>query len=78
MKAAVLTDVRQIVSDILNVDPSLVGEESGPDSIESWDSLQHLNIVLALEQKFGISLTPADIQGMTSVRTLVDIVERAV
>jgi acyl carrier protein len=28
-----------------------------PDTVEAWDSLKHLNLVLALEEQFGVSLT---------------------
>jgi acyl carrier protein len=34
-----------------------INEDASPDTIEKWDSLHHMNLVLALEEAFGIELT---------------------
>jgi acyl carrier protein len=44
-----------------------VKPESSPDTISTWDSLQHLNLVLALEQEFRIEFTPEEIEQILSV-----------
>jgi len=36
---------------------SAIGDDASPDTIENWDSLRHMNLVLALEEEFGIELT---------------------
>jgi acyl carrier protein len=41
--------------------------ESSPDNITSWDSLQHLNLVLALEQEFQVQFSPEEIEEILSV-----------
>ena len=33
-----------------------IDENWGPDNIDEWDSLNHLNLVLSIEQEFNISL----------------------
>ena len=35
-------------------DAEEINEESSPDTIESWDSLRHMNIVIALEEEFNV------------------------
>jgi len=67
--------VRQIVADILDVDVNAVSLASSPDTIESWDSMQHLNLVLALEQTFGVTFVPEEIETMTTVGRIVDVVD---
>ena len=47
----------QVVATIFNVDPSSITEDSSVDTIEQWDSLNHLKLVLALEQEFDVSFT---------------------
>jgi acyl carrier protein len=44
-----------------------VKPESSPDTIANWDSLQHLNLVLALEQEFNVQFTPEEIEQILSV-----------
>jgi len=48
---------------------------SSPDSIETWDSIQHLNFVLALEEKFGLQLSPEEMEQMRSVGEAAKVVQ---
>ncbi len=47
---------------------------SSPDTIAAWDSMQHLNLVLGLEQHFGIAFEPEEIEQMLSVELIADLV----
>ena len=71
-----LTDqVCQIAADIFNVEPADLGPETSGASIDSWDSMQHLNLVLALEQEFGVALGPEEIEAMTTIAAIVEVIE---
>ena len=50
-------DLRQVMADIFGVAAETVNEDSSIDTLPDWDSLRHLNLILALEQKFQISFT---------------------
>jgi len=76
MTASVLDRVRQIISDVFAVDMNSVTAETHADSIAAWDSMAHLNLVLSLEQDFGISFTPEQISELTSVKVIVKQVEQ--
>jgi acyl carrier protein len=49
--------LRQVLADVLDLEVSEISETASVDTIEKWDSLKHLNLVLALEEKFGVTLT---------------------
>ncbi|MGA8270729.1 MAG: hypothetical protein WB919_04160, partial [Candidatus Sulfotelmatobacter sp.] len=49
--STILDTVRQVASDIFAVRVESIGLDSSPATIEAWDSMQHLNLVLALEEK---------------------------
>ena len=49
--------LHQVMSDILLIDPESINDDTSVDTVETWDSLKHLNLVLALEEKFDISFT---------------------
>jgi acyl carrier protein len=68
--------VRNVASDIFRVPADKITAESSPETIESWDSMQHLNLVLAVEEKFGVQLEPEDIEQMKSVGAVAELVER--
>lgn len=65
--------VRQIVADLFNLPLEQITPAASPDTIVMWDSLQHLNLVLALEQEFGLQFTPEEIEQMLSVDLIVDL-----
>jgi len=53
----------------------IITAASSPETIETWDSIQHLNLVLALEEKFGLQLSPEEIEQMKSVGEVIKLVE---
>lgn len=72
---ATFEDVRAIAADIFQVAARRITLQSSPDTIESWDSLQHLNLILALEQSFGLEFEPEEIERMTSIGAILAILE---
>lgn len=50
-------ELKQVLSDIFNIPRDSVGEQTSIDTVETWDSLKHLELVLALEQKFNVTFT---------------------
>ena len=66
-----LERTRTITADIFGVPVDQVSPQSSPDTIETWDSINHLNLVLALEQEFGIQFTPEEIEQLLSVELIV-------
>ena len=69
--------VCRIVSELFEVPDGNLSVDSSPDTIERWDSIGHLNLVLALEQEFGIRFSPDQIEQMTGVGAIVTILQRA-
>jgi len=52
--------IKKVMSKVFNVDESSVGPNSSPDTIENWDSLKHMQLILALEEEFKIEFTPEE------------------
>lgn len=65
--------VRQIAADVFNLPLARVTRETSPDSVGNWDSVQHLNFVLALEAALSIELEPEDIERIRSVGSAIDV-----
>jgi len=68
--------VREIVADIFSVSAETVVSTSSPESIEKWDSMSHLNLVLSLEQGFGVAFTPDEIPELISVQAICEKVKQ--
>lgn len=73
--ATILRRVQLIAADIFGVPAESVTPSSSPDSIESWDSLNHLNLVLALEQELNIQFSPEEIEQLLSIELIASLVE---
>lgn len=76
MTASTFEQVRNIASDIFGIPAEKITAESSPETIENWDSMQHLNLVLAIEEKFGMQLEPEDIEQMKNVGAVATLVEK--
>jgi acyl carrier protein len=72
-----LERVRRIVADVFNVPIESILPESSPDNIEAWDSLHHLDLVLALEE-FGTQFTPEEIEQLLSVDLIASLLAEKV
>lgn len=71
MNVAIVSRVKRIMSDIFSVPVERITLESSPDTIDAWDSLQHLNLMLALEQEFGLKIAPEEMERLVSVHDMV-------
>lgn len=74
MPESVEARVRRVAADVFNVPPDQITRDTSPQTIDSWDSVQHLNLVLALEQELGVSIAPEEIDKMLSIGAVVDLV----
>lgn len=70
-----LEPVRMAAADVFGVDPKTITASTTPEQIETWDSVQHLNLVMALETTFGIEFEPEEIDQMKSIGDIASLVE---
>jgi acyl carrier protein len=66
------------MAQIFNVDIDAITQESSPESIERWDSLKHMQLILALEDEFEVTFSDDDIPNLLSTRAIEDNVRRLV
>lgn len=62
--------LRDILADTLEISPEEVTPELSAESVESWDSFRHLQLMLALEGEYGIQFDPGQIPDLTSVAAI--------
>ena len=58
--------IKRIMSNIFNIDVESINGDSSPDSIESWDSFNQMNLIVSLEEEFDIELDDNEILEMVS------------
>lgn len=67
--------VKQVMASVLEVDKAVIGDEASMDTIEGWDSLKQMNLVLALEESFGVTIPDDDAGNATSFKLIVLVLQ---
>ena len=53
-----------------------VADATVADDIDGWDSLEHIDLIIAVERRFGIKFTMGEVNGMKNVGEMADIILR--
>ena len=64
--------VEEMVATMFNEPIDAIHLDSSSATIENWDSMGSLMLVLELEQEFGVQFSPEDVEGLSDVRSIVD------
>ncbi len=67
--------LRQLLADAFEVSRDQLTADATQQTIESWDSLHHLQMVMALEQHYGMQIPSERIPEIKSVADIIQIVE---
>ena len=65
--------IKQIMSQVFNIDAQEITEDSTQDTIGNWDSLRHMSLVMALEEEFGLELDENQIIEMMSFKLIINV-----
>ncbi len=68
----ILNQVTQVFIDTLDEDNITLTESTSADDVEGWDSLTHVQLVVAVEKKFKIRFAAKEIQSWKNVGELVN------
>lgn len=70
----VFIKLNEIFQEVFDDEEIEVTETTTSDDIEDWDSLEHINLIAAIEQEFDIKFTMAQVVEMKDVGEMVDII----
>ena len=59
--------IKQIMANVFSIDVASIEDDASPDIIINWDSLNHMNFVVALEEEFDIRFTDDEIAEMLNL-----------
>ena len=70
--------LNEVFRDVFDDDTIEVNDQTTSRDIEDWDSLEHINLVVEIENQFGMKFTMGEVHEMKNVGEMVDIIiERA-
>jgi acyl carrier protein len=62
--------IKEIMSVVLKVSITELDENSSPTTIPNWDSLGHMNLIVALEEEFGVQFDDEDMLNLLNYKLL--------
>lgn len=65
--------LRVVVAGVFEIAADEVTDDLGPATFGQWGSLQHIQLVAAVEQAYGIQLSPREIRSFSTVAELSDL-----
>lgn len=66
-----------VMAAVFEVPESEINEDTSTDTLENWDSLRHLNLILALEEEFGISIPDEEVGDMVNYKIIYHVLNEA-
>ena len=67
--------LKAILGTVFGLPADEVGDETGPENVALWDSLNHLRLITEIEKTFGIRLSMKEVRAMVSYARIREIVE---
>lgn len=59
-----MSDIRErcakVLAEVMELDSTDVADDASPDTLDQWDSLTHVGLVLNLEKEFDIKISPEE------------------
>jgi len=74
----IMAQVQEVFRDELELDDLVLENETTADDVEEWDSLSHVQLVVALEKSFNIKFTSREILSWDNVGDLVDCISKKI
>lgn len=74
-KGPILEKLTEIFIDVLDNDSIVLSEATTAADIEEWDSLSHIQLIVAVEKNFKVKFTSAEISGFKNVGDLANTVQ---
>ena len=70
----VFAKLTPIFVDIFEEDGLVLTPEMNAEDVEEWDSLNHIRMIVAVEEEFGVSFSSAEVGGLKTVADLANLI----
>ncbi len=68
--------IEELVAEILREPVANISDETSPETTRNWDSLRHIELVMAIEAAYDVKFSPAEIMAVSSLGTLRDLLRQ--
>ena len=71
-----LAEIQEIFRDNFDDETIVLNDETNAEDIEDWDSLEQINLLTAIEKKYGLKFNLGDVRNLQNVGDLLNLLER--
>ena len=64
------TKIKQVMSAVFEIPVESIADDASSDNIENWDSLRHMNLIVALEEEFGVSIPDEEVGNLVNYKLI--------
>jgi len=72
---AILNDLNEIFKEVLDDDDIQLNNTTTANDIEDWDSLAHIQLIVAIEKKFGIRFNSMEVAGFKKIGDIISTIQ---
>ena len=77
-RTEIMAKLNEIFCDVFDDEDIVLTSETTSDDIEDWDSLEQINLLVAIEKQFNIKFQLADVADLENVGAMADLVEKLI
>jgi len=77
-RSQMIREINDIFIDILDNEEIVLNESTQAADVDEWDSLNHIQLVVAIEKHFKIRFTSKEIQSWNNVGEMMDTIEQKI
>lgn len=67
--------LKKVMADIFKMQEGQITDEQAMHNTAAWDSLKHIELIVAIEESFGLKLTVDEIVSMVSMKAIKDVLK---
>ena len=70
----IYADLNEVFRDVFDDDSIVITADTTADDIEDWDSIEHITLIGAVEDEFGMKFKMGEVSGMNNVGEMMKII----
>lgn len=68
--------VQEIFRDVFDDEELVISDSTNSDSIEDWDSLEHISLIVSMEKEFSMKFDIKEVNSLKDVGEMIDLIKR--
>lgn len=68
--------LQEVFRDVFDDDEIVITDETTADDIDAWDSLTHVQLIVAVEEKFNIKFSTVEVMKLKNVGEFIKLIDR--